>query len=491
MKYGPSLESIQQHHAPDWYHDAKLGIMITWGLYSIPAFASSQVGPFPRSIVEHGFKKHFLHNPYAEWYLNTMRLKDSPTAEHHRKTYGPDFKYDDFIPRFNKAAREWDPEEWGDLFRRIQARYAVLVSRHCDGFALWPSRHPHPLKGRYHAERNIVAELSAAVRKRGLKMGLYYCTGMEWNFVTEPIHDFISSFCNCPVDPRYLEFCRNQLLELIHDFTPSVLWADVGYPPKGNVAEILAAYYNAVPEGVVNDRFFQASLQARRLLQFAPLGSVSRRINGAIADAIARRVMAKMVNVNLNPLHKDFITPEYSSFPEIQAQKWEACRGIGHSFGHNQSAPDSDCLSVDQLIRLLVDIVSKNGNLLLNVGPAANGQITEIEKDRLIGLGRWLEVNGPAIFNTRPWRRAEGKTGEGIDVRFTRNGKDVYALLLATPQTEMVSIKSFGPDPVMRVTLLGSDLPLRHEIRGADLWLPFPGGLQQSAVWTYRIEMAD
>ena len=133
--------------------------------------------------------------------------------------------------------------------------------------------------------------------------------------------------------------------------------------------------------------------------------------------------------------HSDFDTPEYSSFPEIRTRKWESCRGIGASFGYNRNEGAEQHLTIENLVRSFVDIVSKNGNLLLNVGPMADGAIPELQRERLLGLGRWLDVNGEAIFDTHPWITAESRTGDGIDVRFTQKGDSLYAILLDTPVT--------------------------------------------------------
>ena len=115
MKYEPNIKSVRKHKVPDWFHDAKLGIFIHWGIYSVPAFAPTSQGSISESM-EKGQEYHFKNNPYAEWYLNTMKIKDSPTQKHHNKVYGKDFTYFDFIPEFNQAIEKWDPNKMADLF---------------------------------------------------------------------------------------------------------------------------------------------------------------------------------------------------------------------------------------------------------------------------------------------------------------------------------------------------------------------------------------
>jgi len=182
--YGATWDSIRTHTVPDWYSDAKLGIFIHWGLYSVPAWAppSGELGKVDRN-------KWFYQNPYAEWYLNSLRLKDSPTYKHHIETYGAKFDYYDFATIFNKDTQQWKPSEWAKLFHGTGARYVVLTSKHHDGFRLWPSQVPNPKRpsDSITAKRDLVGELTAAVRAEGLKMGLYYSGGLDWTFEPKPI----------------------------------------------------------------------------------------------------------------------------------------------------------------------------------------------------------------------------------------------------------------------------------------------------------------
>ena len=140
-RYEPTWESISQHQAPEWFQDAKLGIFIHWGLYSVPGWATptGELGKVDRNV-------WFKNNPYAEWYLNTLKIEGSPTEEYHAKTYGTDFGYLDFIPIFNEQVKGWNPDEWAELFREVGARYVVLTSKHHDGFTLWPSREKIPIE---------------------------------------------------------------------------------------------------------------------------------------------------------------------------------------------------------------------------------------------------------------------------------------------------------------------------------------------------------
>ena len=153
--YEGTWESLRTHRVPVWYDDAKLGVFIHWGLYSVPGWAP-RVPDIQELLVKDGPKRMLRENPYAEWYLNTMQLKGSPTQLHHDEVYGDDYPYDNFVRTFNDASAGADLEAMADICRCAGARYVVLTTKHHDGFALWPSGIAHPTKGRYHASRDLV-----------------------------------------------------------------------------------------------------------------------------------------------------------------------------------------------------------------------------------------------------------------------------------------------------------------------------------------------
>jgi alpha-L-fucosidase len=407
MAYEPNYESLRTHPLPAWFDDAKFGIMITWGPYSVPAWAEVK-GDLNEIVAREGWQAQFRHNPYAEWYLNTIRIDGSPAQAHHRATYGADFRYEDFAPIFNRESQKWNPSAWGDLFKRAGAQYAVLITKHCDTFALWDTAFvtttiPHP----YHASRDLVGAYCDAMRAVGIAPGLYYCAGMDWVYNPKVLTDFPDVFSSIPQTPEFVARCRAHWRELIERYRPPIMWGDIGYPVDPTLPELMAYYYNTVPDGVINDRFAQTIRQDK-----------------PVDDALI---------LSPEPPHFDFRTPEYTSYDAIPPYKWECVRGIGHSFGYNAVEDEDDYIQPDALIAMLVDIVSKNGNLLLGVGPAADGTIPALQVDRLEKLGAWLDVNGEAIYGTRPHTRAEGTTREGLSVRFTRKGDTLYAIPLGTP----------------------------------------------------------
>tara|TARA_R110000737_G_scaffold291360_2_gene298002 strand:+ start:10618 stop:11277 length:660 start_codon:yes stop_codon:yes gene_type:complete len=196
--YSATAESLGSHEAPEWFRDAKFGIFIHWGPYSIPSFAPkhSQIDQVAASDEKQGF----ANTPYAAWYQNTMLFEDSPTAAYHKETFGEDFSYDHFGNAFNEALEGWDPVSWARLFKSSGARYVVLVTKHHDGFALWPSDVPNPNKPGWHTTRDVVGELAEAVRAEGLKFGIYYSGGVDWTFKHKRIESFVDFMTSMPGD---------------------------------------------------------------------------------------------------------------------------------------------------------------------------------------------------------------------------------------------------------------------------------------------------
>ncbi len=441
--YAPTFESVKKHPLPDWFADAKFGIFIHWGLYSVPAWASpvGEPGSVPWEV-------WFKNNAYAEWYLNTLKFKDAPTWAHHQKTYGAGFGYYDFVPVFNNAIRQWQPDQWAQLFAKSGAKYVVLTTKHHDGFTLWPSGVPNPnfAKNQAAVSRDIVGELTSAVRKRGLTMGLYYSGGLDWTFNPKPVTHLNELYPSIPQDSAYGAYVDAHYRELLARYQPDILWNDIGYPPKGNLPAMLAAYYNQTPNGVVNDRWAK----------------------WGVYDG-------------------EYKTPEYSTLNEITEYKWETCRGLGYSFGYNQREDSTHVLSAKALVHLLVDVVSKNGNLLLNIGPRADGTIPAIQLDRLNRLGQWLETNGEAIYGTRPHSRAEAVATDSIPVRFTRKTDTLYATLLARPVRREVAIPGLDLPARTRITLLGQPGRLRWRVREGKVVIRMPARPAESPAYVLRM----
>lgn len=441
--YEPTLDSLNHHPLPQWYAGAKLGIFIHWGLYSVPGWA-------PLSHPNHDFtsQDYIINNPYAEWYYNVLRIDGSPTQAYHREHWGANFNYYDFAPIFDRDIQKWNPDQWATIFREAGARYVVLTTKHHEGFTLWPSSTPNPTlpPDRQHATRDIVGELTNAVRKQGMRMGLYYSGGYDWTFVPGPIRTPADYQNVKPESQAYGDYAFAQIHELINRYHPAVLWNDIDWPKTGRPLQVEADYYNAVPDGVIDDRFGIA--------------------------------------------HADFTSPEYAKLDQISPKKWEECRGLGRSFGYNRAEGEAETIAPADLIALLVDIVSKNGNLLLDVGPEADGTIPPVQMERLKALGAWLRQNGEAIYDTEPWDRAVGRSIEGDDIRFTRSGtgSELYATILGSPKARTVTLEDVPAHPLLEVYMLGDSKPLAWKADGDNLKITLPDSLPGN--YAYVIKLA-
>ncbi|MCD7867174.1 MAG: alpha-L-fucosidase [Clostridiales bacterium] len=417
IRYTGTWESVRQHQVPLWYEDCKFGIFIHWGPYSVPAFASHTW-----ELGEVEAKEFFANNPYAEWYYNSLNIGHGPTYEHHVKTYGKDFRYEDFIPMWK--AEKWDPVHWAELFKEAGAKYVVLTTKHHDGFCLFPSRYTHFNSVEMGPKRDLTGDLTKAVRDAGIRMGLYYSGLIDWQYANDPICDDPDLFGNASPTFAYADYSYNQMMELVDTYAPSVFWNDIGWPKQSENAmpHFLAHYYNKVKEGVVDDRF--------------------------------------------NGLYWDFRTKEYQSGKMDRTQKWEMCRGMGLSFGYNANEGDDQLISVPDLVSLLVETVANNGNLLLNIGPRADGTIPAEQERRLKILGEWLRVNGEGIYGTRISDRESQHVENGIVLHYTqKNGNlNVFADGLGEGKNEFVISGFHG-------ALRPFDPSLQAEIRDGEAGL--------------------
>lgn len=406
-RYTGKWESVNTHQVPKWYDDCKFGIFIHWGIYSVPAYA-----PHTWELGEVDSKEWFADNPYAEWYYNSLNIGKGPTYEHHMEKYGKDFKYEDFIPMWK--AENWDPAKWADLFKKAGAQYVVLTTKHHDGFCLYPSKYTDFNCVKMGPKRDITGELTDAVRAEGIRMGLYYSGLIDWQYANDPIFEDDDLFGTASPTFEYADYSYKQMMELVDTYEPSLVWNDIGWPKQSEemMPFFLAHYYNKVEEGVVNDRF--------------------------------------------NDRYHDFLTKEYKQGKVDRSEKWEMCRGMGLSFGYNENEGDDQIISEQGLISLLVGTVANNGNLLINIGPKADGTIPAEQERRLLVLGSWLETNGEGIYETRCSRRESVVSDNGTAVHFTAKGSDLYVFVDGLKK---------GMDTVEIPNVFGELIPLDQRVQ--------------------------
>ncbi len=371
-----------EREVPQWFTDAKLGIFVHWGPYSVPAWAEP-IGEL--GTIE---KKHwFAHNPYAEWYANTIRIPGSPAAEHHLATYDG-APYDDFLDRWR--AERFDADQLMALVRRTGARYFVPTTKHHDGVTLWDA----PATGDRNTvargpRRDLVAEFADAARRSGLRFGVYYSGGLDWHFSDlPPITDEGEEFRR-PIDAAYARYAYEHVSDLIRRYSPDVLWGDIEWPDAGkspgpySMERLFEQFYSAAPDGVANDRWGET--------------------------------------------HWDFRTSEYQNGASVEGRgAWENCRGIGYSFGYNRLEGAEHTLDGRGAVKTFLDVVSRGGNLLLNVGLTADGTVPDLQRETLEFLGGWNQRNGHAVFGSRPFQDAP--TSERWN-RWTRTGGQAHLFI--------------------------------------------------------------
>ena len=381
----PTWQSINERPYPQWFSDARLGIFVHWGLYSVPAYASKE--------------------GYGEWFYRGLMTGD----RQRRRIMG--LYADTTLPVREQYAQLtqywhgelWHPEEWAHLFREAGAKYVVLVTKHHDGYCLWDSpQQPEWNSTVSGPHRNIVEELTDAVRHEGLRMGFYYSLP-EWNnqrhIWMESPDDSIGDYVDNYMVPQFKE--------LVSRYRPDLVFADGDWQNTAQQfrsEELISWYYNTVgPDAIVNDRWGKGTQHG-------------------------------------------FKTPEYSAGIDESDVPWAECRGIGRSFGFNRNEDIRNFLTDAQLVRHLCELVADGGGLTLNVGPMADGTIPFIQQERLLNLGRWMKVNGEAIYGSDPpddgWRCKP--------VRITRTLKRINAQLPVSDSIAFDWVRN-SPDPEIPV----------------------------------------
>ena len=389
MVYEASWESLDKRPIPEWFENAKFGIFIHWGVYSVPAWRKIESAKYAS---------------YAEWYYaRVMNNELNGGKDFHEKNFGKDFEYRDFAPLFK--AELFDPAFYAELFKSAGAKYVVLTSKHHDGFCLFGSDSKH--KRNWNAVeigpmRDLVGDLTRAVKDEGLKMGLYYSIP-EWESIgthkTESgwfIDEAMVKKYGVGEEKYVSETLLVELKQLIEGYEPSLLFSDGGEwdmdEDFAQTKEFLSWLYSESKvrgEIVVNDRF-------------------AKGMPGQHGDYYS----SEYADADLNSDGKTF-------------HPWEESRGIGGSYGFNRAERLADYQSTEGLIYELVDVVSRGGNFLLNVGPTADGRIPVIMEERLREIGKWLNVNGRAIYETRRCRLNQIQQGLA-KIWFTQKEKELF-----------------------------------------------------------------
>ncbi len=419
-------QSLSKHQIPEWFKDSKFGIYTHWGIYAVPAFGN-------------------------EWYPRNMYIEGSAEFKHHVETYGDQskFGYKDFIPMFN--AQNFNAEEWAELFEKAGAKFAGPVAEHHDGFSMWASKVNRWNAADMGPKRDITGELVKALRKRNIKVitsfhhGFniqgYYTAKDNWDTNDPNYGDLYGKFKDQKVaHDRWLA----KIKEVIDKYQPDQIWYDfcLGKIPDEYKREMAAYYYNKEAE-------WGKPVIITRKGNDLPEGVGALDIERGKMDKPAENLWQTDDSVAIN------------------------------SWGYVKNL---ELKPASELVHELVDIVSKNGVLLLNVAPKPDGTIDDAQKKLLIETGGWLKTNGEAIYGTRQWLihgegprlydRGRGFGGSaaqfaGNDIRYTKNGQTVYVISLGWPQDKTMTLESIyvkEPAADAKVTMLGFDKPLKYRI---------------------------
>ena len=453
--FKPDWDNLAANYQfPQWFKDAKFGIFIHWGLFSVPSYGS-------------------------EWYPLNMYTKDSHVYNHHIKTYGPhtEFGYKDFIPMFK--AENFDADEWVDIIQASGAKYIVPVAEHHDGFALYDSEVNPWNSVDMGPHKDFIQLLKDASEKKGLVFGLsshrlendwFFNGGLE--FPSDVQDTTITMYGRRAPREDYNQEAAKAWLqhtyELVDKYQPELIWFDwtVNHPevvPYFN--KFLAYYYN---------------------------------------NALDWR---KQVVVNTKegyPTNVQVWDVERGKSGNLMQYPWQTDTSIGkRSWGYIDGEENK---TPEQIVHDLVDIVSKNGNLLLNIGPKPDGTITEEQKSVLFAIGDWLKINGEGIYETSPWiKYGEGET-EGTkgsftdnqatqytteDIRFTTKGNDLYVTVLSWGDKDIL-VRSLDPETIadcklLAVSMLGSDEPIEWKETAQGLRLNFPKAKPCEYAYTFKL----
>jgi alpha-L-fucosidase len=495
--YDPSLSSLGEHPVPEWFEDAKLGFFLDWGPWSVPGYA-----PLEGAEASTG-------GSYPDWYEFLM---DHLYKDYHDEVWGADFRRDDFLPLL--TGENFDAEEYMDLASESGFKYFVPFTRHHGGWAMWDSEYTKRNAMEMGPKRDIYGELTEAAREHNMKLGLYFSVS-EWEYpviVDNPLSQWdpidhlavfqdqlgqipratpLASFFpsemdgkisgKIPVRDYFADYMIPLFKEAVDNYDPDLLWYDGGWGSPVSVSRTMetSAYFYNQAEGrkkvVINNR-------AGSTLKDEDLAKVREYMRtGQQEKAMEIYLSGQQLG--------DYGTPEFTIGEVDISKKWEVCRSISPAFGYNWQDNEENSLSSEELVKMFVDIVAHNGNLLLVVSPDGTGRLPDIQKGRIVDLGDWLKVNGEGIYGTRPWRVQQ----EG-DQFFTQSKDDshVYVHCTAWPG-ETLRVSDLTPKSGAVVKMLGDDNELEWSNEGNTLEIILPAALQEEDnrpgkhVWVIKV----
>jgi alpha-L-fucosidase len=445
--YEAAWPSLFRHEAaPEWFRDAKLGIYFHWGVYSVPAFGD-------------------------EWYPRNMHFKGSRENKHHIETYGEitRFGYHDFVKDF--TAEHFDAKEWAALFKQAGARFAGPVAEHHDGFSMWASKITPWNAREMGPKRDITGELASALRAEGMKLITTFHHGRQLQRYADKPNETRFDHSHYPYLPGTATASTDPKLRMLYGNIPEAEWLETVW--LGKLKEVIDTYQ---PDIIWFDSWLDQIPEKYRQTFCAYYLNAARQWNRDVV--IVRKQEDLPIEFTVNDHEK---SRESGTSPRVWMTDDTISTGSWCYTRNLRIKPAS------QVVHALIDTVSKNGVVLLNLSPKADGTIPDDQRNVLHELGRWLDQNGEAIYATRPWLTfGEGPTKEPSggfgdagkflrleygpkDIRYTasKDGKTLYAVFMGWPQTAAVtlhSVRVLAASDTARVTLLGHSQPVDFSI---------------------------
>nr|CAD7401769.1 unnamed protein product [Timema poppensis] len=447
VRYNATWDSLDTRPLPQWYDDAKFGIFIHFGVFSVPSYRSEW------------FWSHWQSEYTVFLPPYVSEDDDQPEfAEFMAQNYPPNFTYQDFAP--DLTAEFFDPDEWVEIIQASGAKYLVLTTKHHEGFALWPTKHSFGWNSKeVGPNRDIVGDLAASVRKTVLHLGLYH-SRYEW-FNPLYLRDKANNYeTQTFVDQRSMP----QLYELVNSYKPDIVWSDGAWESSTywKATEFIAWLFNDSPVKdtvVVNDRW------------------------GTDSDCTHGSYVTCADSYNPGERFMDGV---------LQARKWESALPLtNNDWGYNREASLSDFLSIQELLTNLVKAVSTGGNLLLNVGPSKEGVMTPMYEERLLQIGSWLQINGEAIYATKPWIHQNDADSTNIWYTASKNSSAVYAISLSWPSGGQLALGSVTLAEDSEVTLLGNNGALQWTNKDDVVTVQLPDKDVVSSQWAWVLKLTE
>ncbi|MCT4647996.1 MAG: alpha-L-fucosidase [Carboxylicivirga sp.] len=460
-KYEANWESVKTYPVPEWYRDAKFGIFIHWGPYSVPGWSDG--------------------GDYSEWY-STMMYRKPSFIKYHEANYGKlgEFGYKDFIPMFK--ADKFDADEWNKLFKYAGAKYVIPTAEHHDGFSMWDNPYSEWNSVRMGPGFDFIARMEQSVRKNGMKYGISYHRERHWAFYTDCLNDYAEDSKALPVileeikkvpaaadlygpftlSEDFMKDYKARFVKLCETYQPDFMWIDdAPCNSKHPEAPSVDRYMNKYHCEMITDYLNMSEQWGKPVYWNNKKWTRNNYPEGCGVD------------------EKDYLKNN-----KIREQIWQSSGGMCHSYGYDRTEESADKYrTVDQLLETMIDVVSKNGNFLLDIGPKPDGTLSPLTIERLKGIGDWMQINGESIYGTRPFKTF------GYDrVRFTQKDNKVYCHFFDVQDKYVIDIEELDYSKIKSIKSLDVAVNIAYELTDNQLEINMES-VKELPIYTFEINL--